>query len=52
MQTDWFKIPFVIEPRTYIISIVVIFFSSLISFYIIQRKAGHLNLTSVLKVAD
>ncbi|MCW8398960.1 ABC transporter permease [Legionella sp. PATHC038] len=52
MQTDWFKIPFVIEPRTYIISIMVIFFSSLISFYIIQRKAGHLNLTSVLKVAD
>ncbi|MCC5015065.1 MULTISPECIES: ABC transporter permease [unclassified Legionella] len=52
MQTDWFKIPFVIELKTYIISIMVIFFASLISFYIIQRKASHLNLTSVLKVTD
>ncbi|AMP88333.1 ABC transporter permease [Legionella pneumophila] len=52
MQTDWFKIPFVIEAKTYVISIMVIFFSSLISFYIIQRKASHLNLTAVLKVAD
>ncbi|MCW8416822.1 FtsX-like permease family protein [Fluoribacter dumoffii] len=52
MQTDWFKIPFVIEVKTYIISIMVILFASLISFYIIQRKASHLNLTSVLKVAD
>ncbi|WP_131795464.1 ABC transporter permease [Fluoribacter gormanii] len=52
MQTDWFKIPFVIELKTYIIAIMVIFFSSLISFYIIQRKASHLKLTDVLKVAD
>lgn len=52
MQTDWFKIPFVIEAKTYFISIMVIFLSSLISFYIIQRKASRLNLTSVLKVAD
>lgn len=52
MQTDWFKIPFVIELKTYIIAIMVIFFASLISFYIIQRKASHLNLTSVLKVTD
>lgn len=52
MQTDWFKIPFVIEPKTYIIATLVVFFSSVISFYIIQRKAAQLNLTSVLKVAD
>lgn len=52
MQTDWFKIPFVIEVKTYVISIIVILFSSVISFYIIQRKASRLSLTSVLKVAD
>lgn len=52
MQTDWFKIPFVIDPITYMISIMVILVSSLLSFYSIQRKASQLNLTSVLKVAD
>lgn len=52
MQTDWFKIPFVIEVSTYAISILVVLFSSLISFFIIQKQVKQFNLTSVLKVTE
>ncbi|KTC72387.1 permease [Legionella birminghamensis] len=31
MQTDWFKIPFIIEPKTYVISIIVVIISSVMS---------------------
>lgn len=52
MQTDWFKIPFVIETRTYAISIIVILISSVVSLFIIKKRIQQLNLTAVLKVGD
>ncbi|WP_238400718.1 ABC transporter permease [Legionella bononiensis] len=52
MQTDWFKIPFIIEPKTYAISIIVVVISSIISMFIIRKRIQQLNLTAVLKVGD
>ncbi|WP_058440369.1 FtsX-like permease family protein [Legionella brunensis] len=52
MQTDWFKIPFLIEPKTYAISIIVITISSVMSLFIIKKRIQQLNLTTVLKVGD
>lgn len=52
MQTDWFKIPFIIESKTYVISIVVVIIASLMSFFIIKKRIQQLNLTAVLKVGD
>ncbi|KTD81744.1 permease [Legionella waltersii] len=52
MQTDWFKIPFIIEPKTYAISIIVVMISSVMSLFIIKKRIQQLNLTAVLKVGD
>ncbi|KTD43036.1 permease [Legionella parisiensis] len=52
MQTDWFKIPFLIEPETYAISIIVVTISSVMSLFIIRKRIKQLNLTTVLKVGD
>lgn len=52
MQTDWFKIPFLIEPKTYAISIIVVTVSSVMSLFIIRKRIQQLNLTAVLKVGD
>ncbi|WP_133141325.1 ABC transporter permease [Legionella moravica] len=52
MQTDWFKIPFIIEAKTYAISIIVVVVSSIISMLIIKKRVQQLNLTAVLKVGD
>lgn len=52
MQTDWFKIPFLIEPKTYAISIIVVTISSVMSLFIIKKRIQQLNLTTVLKVGD
>lgn len=52
MQTDWFKIPFIIEPKTYAIAIIVVALSSVVSLFIIKKRIQQLNLTTVLKVGD
>jgi putative ABC transport system permease protein len=52
MQSDWFKIPFIIETRTYALSIIVILISSVVSLFIIKKRIQQLNLTAVLKVGD
>lgn len=52
MQTDWFKIPFIIEPQTYVISVIVVIISSVVSLFIIKKRVKQLNLTAVLKVGD
>lgn len=52
MQTDWFKIPFIIAPQTYVIAILTVLFSSVMSFFLIQRQIKRFDLSAVLKVAD
>ena len=52
MQADWFIIPFIITTKTYAISVIVVLFASLISFFVIRRLVKKFDLTSVLKVVD
>lgn len=52
MQTDWFKIPFIIEPKTYALSVIVVIISGILSGFVAQREIKKLDLTIVLKVTD
>ncbi len=48
-KTDLFRIPLVLEPRTYAYAALVILVSSLISAIIVQRRVRDLDLVGVLK---
>lgn len=52
MQTDWFKIPLIIEPKTYAFAAFITLFSGVVSAYLVQRKVKQFDLVSVLKVTD
>lgn len=52
MQTDLFRIPLVLHPRTYAYAALVILASSLLSGIVIRRKVNRLDLVSVLKTRE
>lgn len=52
METDIFRIPLVLEPRTYAYAAVVILVSSLLSGIVIRRKINRLDLVGVLKTRE
>ena len=52
MQTDIFRIPLVLNPRTYAYAAVVILVSSLLSGIVIRRKINRLDLVGVLKTRE
>jgi putative ABC transport system permease protein len=52
MQTDLYRVPLVIEPRTYGFAAVVVLAASILSALVIQRKLNRLDLVAVLKVKE
>ena len=52
METDIFRIPLVLAPRTFGYAAVVILVSSLLSGIVIRQKINHLDLVGVLKTRE
>ncbi len=52
LQTDLFRIPFVIEPSTYAFSATVVLLSAAVSGLIVRRKLDKLDLVAVLKTKE
>jgi putative ABC transport system permease protein len=51
-QTDLFRIPLVLEPRTYTIAAITVLACSLISALVVRRRLDHLDLVGVLKARE
>jgi len=49
LDTDLYRIPLVVEPRTYAFAVIVVLLSALLSGLVVRRKLDHLDLVSVLK---
>ena len=52
LQTDLFRVPLIVEPRTYAFSATVVLISALISGIIVWRRLDHLDLIAVLKTKE
>lgn len=52
VETEGFKIPLFVSPKTYVISIFTVLITSLFSFWILYVKIKSLDLISVLKVRE
>jgi putative ABC transport system permease protein len=52
LQTDLFRVPLVVETRTYAFSATVVLISALISGIIVWRRLDHLDLIAVLKTKE
>ena len=51
-QTDLFRIPIIISPRTYSYSAGVVLVASIVSGLIVRRRVDHLDLVAVLKTRE
>jgi putative ABC transport system permease protein len=51
-QTDLFRIPLVLEPRTYAYAALVVLVCSLVSGLIVRHRIDHLDLVGVLKTRE
>ncbi|MEI7011437.1 ABC transporter permease [Leptospira licerasiae] len=52
VETEGFKIPLFVSPKTYVISVFTVLTTSLFSFWILYIKIRSLDLISVLKVRE
>jgi putative ABC transport system permease protein len=52
MQSDLFRVPVVLEPRTYAFACVVVVASALLSGLAVRRRLDQLDLIAVLKAAE
>lgn len=52
MQTDLFRVPLVLEPRTYAFSAAVVLVSAAVSGLIVRRALDRLDLVAVLKTKE
>ncbi|GAB4390241.1 MAG: ABC transporter permease [Thermodesulfovibrionales bacterium] len=52
MQTDLFRVPLVLEPRTYAFSAAVVLVSAAVSGLIVRRRLDRLDLVGVLKTKE
>jgi putative ABC transport system permease protein len=52
MESDLFRIPFVIEPGTYSLAAMVVVLSASVSGLIVRHRLDHLDLIAVLKTRD
>ena len=52
LQSDLFRIPLVLEPRTYAFATLVVVVSAVISSLIVRRRLDHLDLVEVLKTKE
>ena len=52
VETEMFRIPLVIQPKTYGFSVAVIIVSTILSGLAVRRRLDHLDLIGVLKTRD
>lgn len=52
LASDLFRVPMVIELKTYAVAAAVVIFSAVVSGLIIRRKLDHLDLVEVLKTKE
>ena len=52
IESDLFRVPVVVEPRTYALAATVVLVSACLSGLIVRRKLDHLNLVAVLKTKE
>lgn len=52
LASDLFRVPLVIEPRTFSLAATVVLASALLSALVVRRKLDHLNLVEVLKTRE
>ena len=52
METDLFRIPFVIEPSTFSFAAAVVLVASTLSALLVRRRLDHLDLVEVLKTRE
>lgn len=51
-QTDLFRVPLVLEPRTYAYAVLVVLVCSILSGLIVRHRIDHLDLVGVLKTRE
>jgi putative ABC transport system permease protein len=51
-QSDLYRIPLIIEPRTYTFAAIVVLVSAVVSALMIQRKINRLDLVEALKTKE
>ena len=52
IETDSFRIPFIVNPQTYIVATVIILFSALLSSLAVRRRLDKFDLVEVLKTRE
>jgi putative ABC transport system permease protein len=52
LDTEMYRIPFVIAPRTYGFSVMVVLIAAVVSGLIVRRRLDHLDLIAVLKTRE
>jgi putative ABC transport system permease protein len=52
LDTEMYRIPFVIAPRTYGFSVLVVLIAAIVSGLIVRRRLDHLDLIAVLKTRE
>ena len=52
LQTDIYRIPFVAEPRTYLLSAVLIVLAAIASGWVVRRRLDRIDLVEVLKTRE
>jgi putative ABC transport system permease protein len=52
LQTDIYRIPFVAEPRTYLLSALLIIIAAIASGWIVRRRLDRFQIVEVLKTRE
>jgi len=51
-ETELYRVPFVIDPSTFGVAVLIVLASSIASIVVVRRRLDHLNLVSVLKTRE
>lgn len=52
LQTDIYRIPFIVEPRTYLLSALLIVLAAIASGWVVRRRLDRIKLVEVLKTRE
>ncbi len=52
LQNETYRVPFVVSPRTYLVSAVVTLLAAVASGWIVRRRVDHMDLIAVLKTRE
>ncbi len=52
LETDLYRIPFIILPRSYMMSAVVVIVAAIVSGFLVKRRLDNMNIVDVLKTRE